>query len=66
VHMNFSCTNSSHELIKFIKKSKKIIHVISILLYLYIKFQVQIHSNEIAIKMIKTDLKNLKFYTEVK
>jgi hypothetical protein len=66
VHMNFLCTNSSHELIKFIKKSKEIIHVISILLYLYIKFQVQIHSNEIAIKMIKTDLKNLKFYTEVK
>jgi hypothetical protein len=40
-------------IIKFIKRSKKFIDVLLILLYLYIKFQHQIHRNERAIKKIK-------------
>jgi hypothetical protein len=38
------CTRAfgAHELTKFTKKSEKIIHILSILLLLYTKFQVQI------------------------
>jgi hypothetical protein len=47
-----------HKLIKFIKNSKKIIHILFILFHLYIKFQHQIPNNEGEVKKIKflTDL----------
>jgi hypothetical protein len=55
VYMSSSCTYCIYiyELTKFIKKSKKIIHVLSILLHLCIKFQRQIPNNEVAVKKIK-------------
>jgi hypothetical protein len=59
VHMSFSCTYRVHELKKFTKNLKTFTHVISILLHLYIKFQVQIPSNEGAVKNTKF-LINLK------
>jgi hypothetical protein len=46
----------TYELIKF-KKSKKIIHVLSIILHLYTKFQHQIPNNE--------GVKKIKFLTEL-
>jgi hypothetical protein len=54
-------TYRAHELTKFAKKKlKKSIHVLSILLHLCIKFQIQIPNNEGAIKKTKflTDLKS--------
>jgi hypothetical protein len=46
VYIGSPRTYRVHELIKFTKKSKKIIYVLSILLHLCIKFQRQIHNNE--------------------
>jgi hypothetical protein len=40
VHMGSSCIYCAHELTKFMKKSKKIIYVLFILLYLCIKIKV--------------------------
>jgi hypothetical protein len=59
VHMTFLCTYRTHELTKFTKKSENThTHVLSIIFHLCIKFQVQIPSNEGAVKMTKflTDL----------
>jgi hypothetical protein len=43
VHMSSLCTHHAYVLIKFIKKLKKITHVLSILLHLCIKIQVKTH-----------------------
>jgi hypothetical protein len=40
----------THELIKFLKKSEKITHILSILRHLCIKLQIQNLSNECTIK----------------
>jgi hypothetical protein len=52
VYMSSLCIYRTYELIKF-KKSKKIIHVLSILLHIHIKFRVQIPNNEEAVKRTK-------------
>jgi hypothetical protein len=59
VHMSSLDTYHAHELTNFIKKNlNKFTHVLSILLCLCIKFQVQIPNNEGAVKKTKflTDL----------
>jgi hypothetical protein len=53
VHIDSSCTNRAHELTKHKKNLKTFIHVLFILLYLCIKFQRQISSNEGAVKKTK-------------
>jgi hypothetical protein len=58
VYMSSLCTYRAYELIKYIKNLNKIIHVIFIIPYMCMKFQIQISNNEEAVKKIKflTDL----------
>jgi hypothetical protein len=60
VHIGSSYIYRVHELTKFINKSKIFIHVIFIIPYLCMKFQIQIPNNEGAVKKIKflTDLES--------
>jgi hypothetical protein len=58
MYMGSLCIYCVYKLIKLTKKSEKIIHVLSILLHLYIKFQCQISNNEGVVNKTKflTDL----------
>jgi hypothetical protein len=53
VYIDFLCIYCVYELIKLIKYSKILIHILFIILYLYIKFQHQIPNNKGAVKKIK-------------
>jgi hypothetical protein len=55
---HFSCVYLMFQLVNIIKKSKKITHILSIILHLHIKFQVQIHYILVVTKKEKilTDL----------
>jgi hypothetical protein len=53
VHLSFGCTYGTYKLTKFIKNSKKYINILSTLLELYKKFQVQIYCTLAVIKKIK-------------
>jgi hypothetical protein len=43
VHMGSPCAYRAHELTKFMKQSKKITYIVSMLLHMCIKFQVKTH-----------------------